>query len=167
MAGLITSNTLLKQAEGQIEQRLKGGVRESYMKIVVAGMKYALKDGPKSILAQLKDSQDPITDVVKGAIGIVGLLRRAAKGSMPIDALIPAAMVLVLQGLDQAEKFGLLKVGKPEIDQATQLFVETLLPQLGLTPEKLAQMNGRVQKLMADPEQMAKLRVSDTPQQGA
>lgn len=164
MKGLILQNSLIRQAEAQVEQRLKEGVREPYQKIVVAGMKYAMKGGPESLLAKLKDSQDPITDAVKGAIGVVGLLRRAAKGAMPVDALVPAAMTLALQALDFLEKAGVMKIGKAELDQATQLFVETIMPLLGVTPDKMQQITGKVTDIMQDPEKMRQLQM---PQQGA
>ena len=163
MSGLITKNTLVKRTEDNIEKTLKPGVRESYMKIIVAGMKYAMSKGPEGLLGSLKDSQDPVTDIVKGAVGIVGLLRRAAKGTMPVDALIPATMVLILHGLDLAEQMGLLKVTAAEIDQATQLFAETIMPLLGISKEKFASMTEEVHGVMNDPNQMSKLQM---PKQG-
>jgi len=165
MKGLITSNTLIKQAEEKIEQGLKEGVREPYMKIVVAGMKVMLKGGPDGLLAKLKGSQDPISDCVKGALGLVEMLRRSAKGAMPADAMIPATMTLALQGLDFAEKLGLLKVGKAELDQATQLFVETVLPHMGITPQKMQQMTDQVHGVMQDPEKMSQLQRPQPPSQ--
>lgn len=159
MSIINAKNSLVKQVETQIEQRLKAGVREPFEKIVIAGMKYALKGAGGNLMDQLDDSKDPLTDIVKGAIGIVGALRRAAKGAMPVDALVPAAMVLVLHGLDYAERAGLLKVDKATIDQATQLFIETITPLLGLPPEKLTQLVGQAHATMADQDKMAKLQM--------
>jgi len=156
--GLIAQNSIIKQVEASIEQRLKDGVREPYLKIVTAGMKYAMKDGPKGLLAQLKDSQDPITDAVKGVIGIVGLLRRSAKGAMPVDAMIPASMVLILHALDFLDRVGVVKIGKAEIDEATQLFMETIMPILGITPENMQHIAGKVNDVMQDPDQMRQLQ---------
>lgn len=167
MKGILAQNSLVKQVEAQIEQRLRAGVRESYQKIVIAGMKYAMNGGEKSILAQLKDSENVLEDVVQGAIGLVGVLRRSAKGAMPVDAMIPAAMTLMLEALDYAERAGMIEIDKATIDQATQLFVETLLPKLGLTPEKLEEMTSRVHQVMQDPEKMAKLHGIGQPQPGA
>lgn len=165
MKGLIAQNTLVLQIEKQIESRLKEGVRDPFMRIVVSGMKVAMKGGPDSILAKLKGSQDPVNDIVKGAIGVLGLLRRAAKGTMPIDAMIPAGMVLVLQALDFAERAGMLKIDKATIDQATHAYMETLLPMLGITPEKMAQYAGQVNKLTQDPEKMSQLQRPQPPSQ--
>lgn len=169
--GLIVQNTLVKQVIAQIEQRLKAGVREPYQKIVVAGSKYAMSGGTGSILASLKDSQNVVDDCVKGAIGLVGSLRRAAKGVMPTDAMIPAGMTLALEALDFAERIGKLKVDRSVIDQATQLYVETLMPKLGITPAKLAQVTAQVHGVMSDPDKMAKLHgignAPAAPQPGA
>lgn len=158
MKGILARNTLVKQVEAQIEQRLRAGVRDNYMKIVVAGMKAAMSGGDKSILAQMRGSKDVVRDAVEGAIGLVGTLRRAAKGVMPVDALIPAAMTLMLEALDYAERVGMITLGKDTIDQATQLFIETLLPRLGMTPQKLGQVTSQVHQVMQDPERMAKLQ---------
>ena len=158
MNGLIMQNTLLKQVEAEVEKKVRPIHREAYMKIVVSGMKFAMDKGPQGILASLKQSKDPLTDCVKGAISIVGLLRRAAKGKMPIGAVIPAAMTLMLQALDFADKMGLLKVRAAEIDKATKLFVETLLPLMNVPPEQVAQMTEQVHTIMRDPDKMQQIK---------
>lgn len=165
MKGILAQNTLVKQVETQIEQRLKAGVRESYQKIVIAGMKFVLDKGDKGILAQLGQSKNVIEDVVKGAIGLVGILRRAAKGVMPADAMIPAAMTLMLEALDYAERVGLVKIDNSVIDQATHLFIETMLPRLGVTPQKLGQLTSQVHGVMQDPDKMAKISLAQQQQQ--
>lgn len=165
MKGILAQNTLVKQVEVQIEQRLKAGVRESYMKIVIAGMKYILDKGDKGILAQLGNSQNVVEDTVKGAIGLVGILRRAAKGAMPADAMIPAAMTLMLEALDYAERVGLVTIDNSVIDKATQLFIETMLPTLGITPQKLGQLTSQVHGIMQDPDKMAKITQQQQQQQ--
>ena len=167
MKGLIARNSLIKQVIAQIEQRLRAGVREPYQKIVVAGEKYAANGDDKSLLAQLKDSEDVVKDCVEGAIGLVGVLRRAAKGAMPGDAMALAAFTLTLEALDFAERIGKIQIDKAVIDEVTQRFVDTLLPRLGLTPQKLGEMASRVQGVMADPDRMAKLHGTGKTQPGA
>lgn len=155
MQGLLMENTLLKRVEVEIERNMPENVREDYMKIVVSGMRYAMNKGPDSILATLKNSKDPLGDAVKGAINIVGLLRRASKGTMPLNAMIPAAMTLLLQALDFADKTSILKVGQAEVDKATQMFMETILPLLKVTPERMRAMLDQVHSTMRDPTKMA------------
>lgn len=165
MKGILAHNTLIKQVQAQIEQRLKTGVRESYQKIVISGMKFILDKGPDGILAQLGKSQNVIDDAVKGAIGVVGILRRAAKGVMPADAMVPAAMTLMLEALDYAERVGLLTVDTNVIDQATHLFIETISPRMGVTPQKLGQLTSQVHGIMQDPDKMARITAAQREQQ--
>jgi hypothetical protein len=162
MSGLINSaniaNPLLKQAEQYIENNLKPELRNDYMKIVIAGLKVGLDKGKDSILASLHQSRDPITDCVKGAIGVIGLLKRRAKGTMPVKAMIPAAATLMLQALDYADKAGIVTVGKDELDQATQLFTETILPFVGVSHDQMAKLTQQVHGIMGDPAKMAALK---------
>ena len=124
MTGLLIQNTLLKQAE----DRVAPAQRDNYLKIVVAGMKYAMDKGPEGLLASLKDSKDPLADSVKGAIAIVGVLRGNAKGTMPLEAMIPATMSLMFHALDFAEKMKLLTVTETELDKAAHMFMDTIMP---------------------------------------
>lgn len=156
---LLAENTLIKQAEQQIEQRLKAGMREPVMKLVVAGMKVAMKGGPDSPLAKLKQSENVLEDCVKGAVGLVNTLRRAAKGAAPVSALVPAAMILALQALDFAERAGVIKVTKEVLDQATELFTETILPAMGVSPAQMKQLTERTMKVANDPEKMRQIYV--------
>lgn len=162
--GLITQNSIIRQTEAEIEKRLPPEARENYTKIVAAGMKYAMAKGANGLMAALRDSKDPITDIVQGAIGIVGVLRRSAKGVMPVPAMVAAGMALVLQGLEFAERMGLLKVTKTEIDQATQMYVEEIMGRLGITPEKIGSLASQVQGIANDPQKMAAIQ-KDLPQQ--
>lgn len=158
MAGILVQNSILKQAEAQIEKQLAPEVRQNYMKIVVAGMKLALNKGSQGLLATLKASKDPLNDIVKGAIGIVGFLRRESKGAMPVKAMVPAAFALVLQGLDMAEKVGVLEVTKEVLAEATQAFLEEITHVMGLTPESMQGLATKVQGVMGDPAKMNQLK---------
>lgn len=162
-----SSNALIKQAEMQIEKQLPPNVKEDYMKIVVSGMRVAMNNGANSILASLKQSKDPVTDVVKGAIAIVGLMRKESKGEMPMNALVPAAMTLVLHGLDAAERLGSLKVGKEELDRATELFADTFLPLVGVTKDRLGKLTEKVHGAINDPAQLAQLRQAQASKDAA
>lgn len=160
MNGIVAQNNLVKQAEAKIESQLSRAVKKGYMKIVVAGMKYAMNGGPKSLLANLKESQDIVTDVVKGAVSVVGLLRRASRGSMPVEAMIPAAMVLVLHGLDYAERLGKVKVDESVLDAAVEKYIDLIAPAIGVTPERLAKATEEIGNVVSDPEKAGQLQAA-------
>jgi len=158
MTGLLIQNTLLKQAEDRVEKTVPPAQRDNYLKIVVAGMKYAMHKGQDGLLASLRDSKDPVSDSVKGAIAIVGVLRGNAKGTMPLEAMIPATMSLMFHALDFTEKMKLLTVTEAELDKATHMFMDTILPLLNVPKAKLDESMNQVHDFVRDPDKMAKYR---------
>lgn len=158
MTGLLIQNTLLKQAEDRVEKTVPPAQRDNYLKIVVEGMKYALNKGPEGVLASLKGSKDPLSDSVHGAIGIVGALRKNAKGTMPLEAMVPAAMALMFHALDFAEKMKLLTVTETELDKAAHLFLDTILPLLQVPKAKLEESFRQVHDIMRDPDKVAQYK---------
>lgn len=152
------SNNLLQQAEQKVESQLTPETKSNYLRIVVAGQHVALDKGPNGILASLKDSKDPIADCAKGAVSLVLILRKQAKGVMPIKAMIPAAMTLLLKALDFADRSGIAKVGQPELVRATHTFTDFLFARMGITKDMLAKAGQRVQELTRDPATLAKIQ---------
>jgi len=161
---ILAENSLIKQAEEQILQRLKTGVREPTLKLVAAGMKFAMRGGANSILAELRDSQNVLQDCVKGAIGLVGALRKAAKGEVPQTAMVPAAMILALQALDFAARMGKIKVTNEVLDEATQFFVEMILPAMGVSHDRMQQLTERAASVANDPETMRQISIPQPSQ---
>lgn len=154
MSAILVQNTLLKQAEAKIESQLKPEVKSDYLKIVVSGMKVAMSNG---LLQQLKTSKDPLSDIVKGTIGLIGMLRKESKGTMPIKAMVPAGATLMFKALDYADSAGVLKVDNNVLDQATQMYMDQLMAAMKVTPQMVQRMTQRAHSVMQDPAKMAKL----------
>lgn len=152
------SQPILQAAEEKIEIQLLPDIRESYLKIVVAGMKAGMANGPDSILSKLRDSKDPVSDCAKGAIGIVLILKHQSKGIMPIKAMIPAASTLMIKALSFAEQMGLVKVGNDELVRATHIFANTFLQKLGITPPMMQHAMTKVHALTQDPVAMEQMK---------
>lgn len=151
---------ILDAAEQKVESQLTPETRESYMKIVVAGMKAGLENGPNSILAGLRKSQDPVADCAKGAIGLVLILKHQAQGIMPVKAMIPAAMTLMLKALSFADQTGIVAVGADELSRATHIFANTFLAKYGVTPPMLQHAMVKVHGLTQDPVAMEQMKRS-------
>lgn len=156
-AGGELSNQLLQQAEEKVESGLTPDNRGNYLKIVVAGQHVALDKGPNGILASLAKSQDPISDAAKGAVSLVLILRKQAHGVMPLKAMVPAAMTLMLKALDFADRSKIVKVGNPELVRATHIFTDTIFARFGITKAGLANAASKVHALTQSPEAMAKI----------
>jgi len=153
------SNPLLAQAEAKIESGLTPENRANYLKIVVAGMRLAMDKGPQGILASLQHSQDPVADCAKGAISLCFIMRKQAKGVMPMKAMVPAAMTLMLKALDFVDRTKMVPIGKPELDRATQIFTNQMLRLTGITRQGLQNAANRVHQIMNDPDAMAKINL--------
>lgn len=148
------SNPLLRAAEQKIEAGMQPDVRADYMKVVVAGLNVALAKGPDGFMGKLRQSQDPISDCARGAVSLMLIMRKEAKGVMPMKAGIPAALTLMFHGLQFLEQSKVLTIAEPEIDRATTIFTNTLFHRLGITPQMLQHATGRVHALMMDPASM-------------
>lgn len=151
------SNPLLQQAEDKIEAGLTPDNRANFDKIVVAGMHAALARGPNGILASLKLSKDPIADAAKGAVSLVLILRKQAHGIMPLKAMVPAGMTLMLKALDFADRSKITQVGQPELVRATHIFTDEVFKSFGITKQGLANAAQRVHAITQDPAAMQKI----------
>ena len=158
MSGTINlQDPLLQQVEKKIESQLLPGVRADYDKIVLAGLRAGLAENGK-IMNMIADSKDPLSDVVKGAISLVGVLRKQSRGTMPLKAMIPAAFTLMVQGLDYADRAGVLEVDAAVVDQATEMFAETIMKLLGVSQAALQNLATQVNGVMQDPAKMVQLK---------
>lgn len=149
---------ILQAAEEKIESQLLPETRESYMKIVVAGMKAGMANGPDSLIAKLRESKDPIADCAKGAIAVVLILKHQSKGIMPVKAMVPAASTLMLKALSFVEQMGLAKVGNEELVRATHIFANMFLHKLGVTPDMMSHAVNKVHTLTQDPVAMEQMK---------
>lgn len=146
---------LLRQVEQKIESELTPENRINYLKIVLAGMHAALDGGPISIMAKLRNSKNPTHDCVVGAVTLVFMLRKQAKGVMPLQALVPAGLTLTLKALDFAETAKLI----PPVDQrtivaATHLYTSLIFQAFKISPRMLATAAHNIHAISQDPGKM-------------
>lgn len=153
------SNPLLQQAEDKVESGMDPETTQNYYKIVTAGMAAALDKGPESILASLRKSPDPISDAAKGAVALVLVLRKEAKGVMPVKALVPAAMTLMLKALDFADRSGIARVGQPELVRATHIFTDQIFARFGISKQGLQNAATKVHGWMSDPASLQAIQM--------
>ncbi len=154
---ILLNNKLLQAAEQKVESGLQPDTRGDYMKIVVAGMRVALSDGPNSIMASLRHSRDPVGDAAVGAINLVMLMRKQSRGTMPAKAIPPAAMTLMLQALDFVDKSRIKRISAPDLDRATHIFTNHMFTVNGITPAMLRSMAVKVHGVTQDPTHMEML----------
>lgn len=160
-------NPLLRQAEASVEGRLGNGqARADYLKVVVAGMRAALANGPDSLIANLRNRPDPIKMCAQGAVGLVLHMKQISRGTMPPNAIISGATTLMLQALDFADHAGIVKVDATALDRATHILVNALFKGFGITMPMLNGMAARAHGVMQNPEQMQAVQQQLEPNKG-
>lgn len=156
-----SQNDLIQAAISKIESQLTPQNRSDCDKIVVAGMHVALKGGATGWAAQMAKSPDPVNAAIKGAVNMVLMMRKhTQQGTMPLKALVPAATILMLNGLGFCENSGALKVDETTISDATKKLADYLMRAFGLTPDRVKAAAGRVHDMMQDPQKMAKIHAA-------
>ena len=150
-------NPLLKQAQTKIESGVQD--RDAYNRIVQAGTKVIYDKATFTELSkEIRQAQDPVTEIAEGMIGILGILYKQSRKTMPIPAMVMAGMSLLLDALDFAEQAGLVKIDKAELNKATTHYLNSLLPKFGLTPEKMDGMLGQLGGTIKDPAKLAQIQ---------
>lgn len=144
---------ILRQAELKIENQILPKYKQAYMKVVVVGLKLAMGNNG-ALMSSIQHSKDPIIDCARGAVNLTLIMFKESRNTMPPQALVPAAMTLMLKALDFCDKSGVAKIGTPELDRATTEFYNFLLHRWNLTPQKMRVLAEHVHRVMADPEQV-------------
>lgn len=148
---ILLNNKLLQSAEQKVESGLTPKNRDNYLKIVVAGLRVALDQGPNGLMASLRKSRDPVHDAAVGAINLVMLMSKQSRGTMPPEAMVPAAMALMLQALDFVDKARIAKITVKKLNRATTIFADHMFKVNNITAAQLKEAGVKVQTLMKDP----------------
>ena len=156
-------NQLLQQAAANIQQGVQD--KDAFERLMKAGTKTIYSKGTfRSLSQHLRQSKDPVDDVARGIVAVLGILAHRARGTIPQGPLMQAGMLLMLDALDFLEQAGLLKVNAGTLDRATEEFVEALLPAVGLSRQKMDQVLEQIKAVMSDPAKMEAYRKSQGAQ---
>lgn len=150
-------NPLLKQAQAKIEAGVQD--KDSFARILQAGTKVIYDKATFAELSKsIRQAQDPVTEIAEGMIGILGILYKQSRKTMPIPPMVMAGMSILLDALDFAEQAGLVKIDKAQLNKATTHYLNSLLPKFGLTPDKIDAMLGQLGGTIKDPAKMAQIQ---------
>lgn len=153
------NNEMIIKAEAAIDAKVPAADKAAYDKIVLAGMKVMFEDDQMhaQLLQGLKEAPE-VKTVVDGIIGILGVLFQESRNTMPPGPMILAGQSLMMEALDFMEEGGMIEVTPDVLGEATQLYIETLLPKLGMTPEKMQAIMSKAQGVMSDPAKLAQFK---------
>lgn len=109
------------------------------LRIVAAGMKVMFDQNTHHMMLEAINQPGPIEDrLANGIIGLIAILWRESKGSIPPELVIPAAMVLLAEAADFLNKGGMI-VTPQQFGTANEMLIDKLLSQAGLSSDKMAE----------------------------
>lgn len=170
-----TQDPLLQKTEQAIQAKVAPDSQQAFQRIVTAGLKVMYSPETHDLMVkQLGANGDPAEMAGAGAAKLLGILFKQSKGTMPMSGAIPAATVLLCEGLDFMEKSGKVKVTSDLISAAMKALSANLLQLFGATPQKLqnilsngAQADKNAPQGSAQPPQATQAAPSAPPQQAA
>lgn len=135
----VSQDKLIATVQTQVRNSVPAQFRVAVQKIYLAGMK--LMYSPEThqlMLQQLQGNDFTAQAVARGIAALITLMYRQSKGSMPIPAIAPAAILLACEALDFLEQTGKEQVTAELLSDVVQQVVAILLQKVGLTPDSLA-----------------------------
>lgn len=133
----------------------------AYEKVVLAGMKVIFDDkSNQQVLQTLQQGDRPDTALANVTVSIITELDRQSQGKIPEDVIIPAAMEILSELGDVAQKAGLFEVDDSTMTGAAQQTVMKLLEQYGVQPQAvqavMAKLDpAKVKQMVADQQKSA------------
>lgn len=136
-----TQNQLLQSVEQAVNQKVPPEKRNAVARIVTAGEKVMYSEQTRKMLQnQLNQPGDPTEVAGEGIAKLIALLFKESRGTMPMDAGMMAAQILLCEGLDFLEQAGRIKVDADVVANATKAMFAYLLQLFGVNQDKLGQL---------------------------
>lgn len=108
------------------------------LRIVAAGMKIMFDEKTHHLMLEAIDQPGPIEQrLANGILGLIGILWRESKGSIPPELIIPAAMVLLAEAADFLNKGG-MTVTPEQFGTANERLIDMIFNQAGVSSDKIA-----------------------------
>jgi hypothetical protein len=107
-------------------------------KVVAAGQKVIYSpETQKLLIAQMTGGGDQAENVGSGIAKLMGILMNQSHNTIPMQAAVPAATILMCDGLDFLEQAGDVQVTPDFLAQCTKDMSSALLQVFGVSPEKI------------------------------
>jgi hypothetical protein len=135
------SNPMLAQAEQAIQSKISPALQGAFQKVVHAGLTIMYAPQSKALLQKrVAASVDPAKEAGDGATRLISNLYQQSRKTMPLSLVVPAAMIFAFEYLDLVAKAGKAQITPGIIGRATTAVGDGILPLMGVSKEKLAQM---------------------------
>lgn len=134
------------------DNEAKAKKRDAYDRIVVAGLKLMFsKDTHAMLMEGIDEAPDVAAWAGEGVVGVLGMLAKNAKGTMPFDEMLLAGVTLLMHGLDFLAQEGRVEPSVDTITVATKAYGKKVLSAGGVSDEQLSQMADQATQATQDP----------------
>ncbi len=128
-----------REAQQQIEAHIPPQFRAATERLVLAGMKVMFSPQTHELaMRQVQDAEDPAAGAAVGVAALMSQLTARVKGELPQPAIVPAALILLMEALAFLAEAGQVELTDQVVADATQDLAGYLMQKLGLTPDKVA-----------------------------
>ena len=143
---------MLAQAEEGIAAKMPSNLSDSFGKVIHAGLTiiYSPKLSDQRN-ARIAATHDPVKEAADGAARLISNLYQQSGKKLPIPLVVPAAIIFGFEWLDLLAKAGKAQITPDLIAQTTQAVADAVLPLMGITKDKLAQLMAKAQAGGAQP----------------
>lgn len=133
-------NDLMKKAAADRMAKVNPKLVPAVEKVVASGKKVMYAEQTRGMfLEAMKAGTDP--ESIGAAVAkLMVILQNQAKGTIPPEILIPAATLLLFEGLAFLEDAGMVTVDAPFLAECTKAMGSAMLQIMGVSPEKLQGM---------------------------
>lgn len=135
-----TKNPQLQQVEQAVEDKVPPDLQDALQRIVTGGLTVMYSPQTRQMLvSQLNKPGEPTEVAGEGIAKLMALLYKQSKGTMPMKAAVPAAQILLCEGLDFMAEAGKVQITSDTIAQATKAMMAYLLQVFGFSKDKVQQ----------------------------
>lgn len=133
-------NPLLEKTKAAILQKADPRLVPVINKLVDAGKQVMYGEKSRGLMIkELGDGKDP-EQIGAGVAKLVAVLFNESKKTAPMQALIPAAVLLLCEGLSFLEEAGTVQVTNDFLSECTMAMGSNVAQMFGATPDKLQGM---------------------------
>lgn len=133
-------NQLLQKTQDEILAKVNPPeLQQAVNTVVEAGKKIMYSEQTRDMLIEQLNSEGELPEVVGSGIAkLAALLYSEYKQTLPMEVLIPAASLLMLESLDFLERAGRTEITNDLLAECTMETQSAILQALGVTPETIA-----------------------------
>lgn len=139
------------EIEQQLRAKLTPELNKAMDKVIVAGMKVMFSPETHQLALKEIEGDDMPEDVGRGVANLLMLLYQESRGTMPMEAGIPAATVLCIEALEFLEQAGRVAADKETVARSVQALFTYIMQHAGISKDKMGGMMAAAKGQAAPP----------------